>query len=112
MNYKDKEVTVIDEEGNEHKIKQFCQCVNEEYALISSTSYDNENNIYHKYFDCYEDWPQDSLLEFKNWKVKKIINLNEDEFRLCARCHEREYRKKHPDIKITGYDFHYYYEKL
>lgn len=109
MSLRDKEVIVIDEDGQEMKIKQFCQQILEDdLALISGTNYDNENKVYHRYLDCYEDWAEPLKSEFKRWKVKNKKELKE--YRECARCQERKYREKHPDARITGYDFHYYFE--
>ena len=43
MCLRDKEVIVIDEDGQEMKIKQFCQQIlDNDLALISGTNYDNE----------------------------------------------------------------------
>ena len=59
MSLRDKEVIVIDEDGQEMKIKQFCQQIlDNDLALISGTNYDNENKVYHRYLDCYEDWAE------------------------------------------------------
>lgn len=106
-----KEVAVIDECNNKKMIKQFCKRIdNEDLALLSGTSYDNDNKIYHKYLDCYEDWSTSLKLSFNGWQIKKIRDLQN--YSECKRCYEREYRKRHPNAKITGYDFNYYYEDL
>lgn len=108
-----KKVLVIDEKNNEKEMKQFCQRIdidNKNLVLISKNSYDNNNKIYHKYLDCYEDWPLSPEFSFEKWQIEKIDNLYG--YSECKRCYEREYRKRHPNAKITGYDFHYYYEDL
>ena len=109
MDLKEKEVIVVDEDNQEMKIKQFCQQILEDdLVLISGTNYDNEKKIYHRYLDCYEDWSEVSKSEFKRWKIENKDDLKD--YKECARCQERHYREKHPDARITGYDFHYYCE--
>ena len=109
MDLKEKEVIVVDEDNQEMKIKQFCQQILEDdLVLISGTNYDNEKKIYHRYLDCYEDWSEVSKSEFKRWKIENKDDLKD--YKECARCQERHYREKHPDARITGYDFPYYFE--
>ena len=109
--YINKEVTVIDENNQELKVKQFCQrIVEDDLVLLSETPYDKNRKIYHKYLDCYEDWPLSADFSFNKWIVKNIEDV--DGYNECSRCIERDYRKNHPNAKITGYNFHYYYEDL
>lgn len=109
MKYEEKEVNVVLINGSEIKVKQYCKREDDkELVLLSNTLYDNEHKIYHKYYDCYEDWPADSYIEFEKWKVASKNNL--EGFYECARCQERHYREKNPNAAVTGYGFHYYFE--
>lgn len=109
--YINKTVTVIDENNQEIQVKQFCQrIVEDDLVLLSNTIYDKNKKIYHKYLDCYEDWPLSADFNFNKWIIKDLKNL--EGYNKCSRCTERDYRKNHPNAKITGYDFHYYYEDL
>lgn len=111
MDLRDKEVIVIDENNKETSVKQFCKCIlDKDLVLLSNTGYDNSNKIYHKYLDCYEDWPYPSNVEFEKWKLEYIDKL--EGYKECARCMERKYREQHPEARVTGYDFHYYYEDI
>lgn len=111
VNYIDKEVSVIGLNNSEHKQKQFCRQVEEkDMVLISDTMYDITSKIYHTYYDCYEDWPLSNDFKFSKWKLVDVNTL--EGYSECARCSERRFRNSHPNLKITGYPFTYYYENL
>ena len=106
--YINKEVIVVTPDNLEYKIKQYCNHNdNKEFVLLSESSYDKEKKIYHTYYDCYEDWPKSDDFKFSKWKLIDKKNLND--YTKCSRCLEREYRKKHSNQKINGFDFDYYY---
>lgn len=106
-----KEVTVIAPDNVEYKVKQYCKHNdNKEFVLISDSNYDKEKKIYHTYYDCYEDWPLSEDFKFLKWKLVNKKSLHD--YVKCSRCYEREYRQKHPNQRITGFDFNYYYENL
>lgn len=111
IDYKTKEVSVIGLDNTEYKIKQFCKHVEKEnIVLISGTVYDTNSKIYHKYYDCYEDWPTSHDFKFSKWKLADINKLNG--YSECNRCFERDYRNSHPNLRMTGCPFNYYYENL
>lgn len=111
MDFKNKEVGVIDENGVLTNVKQYCKELSDKnLVLLSNTEYDNTNKIYHKFYDCYEDWPYNSQEEFDKWRIEQKDNLNE--YKECARCMERKYRLDHPNATVTGYGFHYYFEDI
>ena len=67
MSLRDKEVIVIDEDGQEMKIKQFCQQIlDNDLALISGTNYDNENKMI--YVIC-QDYYHNSLKNITFYNV-------------------------------------------
>lgn len=103
---KEKEVKVIDIDGKEIYVKQYCQhIIEKDRVLLSGSNYDNENKIYHRYLDCYEDWPYPYKMDFDHWTVENIKNL--DGYKMCSRCMDRTYVDSHPDDE---YQFHYYFE--
>lgn len=111
IDYKNKEVSVIGLDSTEYKTKQFCKHIeNDNIVLVSDTIYDTNSKIYHKYYDCYEDWPLSYDFKFVRWKLINLDDLNG--YTECKRCFEREYRNSHPNLRMTGYPFNYYYENL
>lgn len=110
--YINKVVTVTDIDNNQIQIKQFNNQVPPRKAIVSNTSYDTDKKIYHRYYDCYEDWNDELKSEFTGWQTKLMSELTKDGYKECIRCTEREYRLNHPRAIITGYDFKYYYEDL
>lgn len=110
--YINKVVTVTDIDKNQIQIKQFNNQVPPCKAIVSNTSYDTYKKIYHRYYDCYEDWNDELKSEFAGWQTKLMSQLTKDGYSECIRCTEREYRINHPRAIITGYDFKYYYEDL
>ena len=108
---KEKKVRIIDENNQEQEVKQFCQHITQNnMVLLAENKYEQANKIYHTYLDCYEDWSDTLKAKFQGWKVKDKGKL--ENYKKCARCQEREYKESHPNAKITGYSFHYYYEDL
>lgn len=108
---KEKKVRIIDENNQEQEVKQFCQHITQNnMVLLAENEYEQANKIYHTYLDCYEDWSDTLKAKFQGWKVKDKRKL--ENYKKCARCQEREYKESHPNAKITGYSFHYYYEDL
>lgn len=105
---KQKCVRVINENNEEILQKQFQQRTSNNKALISI--HETTPTIYHYWYDCYEDWSDEFVKDFSGWKIKDLKNLND--CRECKRCQERDYRNRHPNLQITGYDFHYYFEDL
>ena len=111
IDYKNKEVSVIGLDNTEYKVKQFCKHVERnDIVLISCTVYDTNSKIYHKYYDCYEDWPLSYDIKISKWKLANLDQLNG--YSECKRCFERDYRNSHPNLMMTGYPFNYYYENL
>lgn len=109
--YINKEVIVITPDNIKYKIKQYCNHIdNKKLVLLSESNYDKTKKIYHTYYDCYEDWPQSEDFKFSKWKLTDKKSLKD--YTECCRCFEREYRYKHPNAKITGFTFNYYYENL
>lgn len=110
--YMNKVVTVTDIDNNQIQIKQFNNHVPPRKAIVSNTSYDTDKKIYHRYYDCYEDWNDELKSEFTGWQTKLMSELTPNGYSECIRCTEREYRLNHPRAIITGFDFKYYYEDL
>ena len=107
MDFKNKKVKVI--KNNEIKlINQFKQRIAEDELGLFPVGADSMT--YHKWLDCYEDWTEDYKKDFQGWQLENI-NDKVGCF-LCKRCQERDYRNAHPNAKITGYNFNYYYENL
>lgn len=105
---KQKCVKVINENDEEILQKQFQQRTSNNKVLISI--HESTPSIYHYWYDCYEDWPDEFVKDFCGWKIKDLKNLND--CKECKRCQERDYRNRHPNLQITGYGFHYYFEDL
>lgn len=108
-NMKEKKVKVIDEKNAELELNQFKQKISvPDLGLVLLN--EKQPSIFHRWYDCYEDWSYEYAKDFMGWKVVKLDTLTNCKY--CRRCYERDYRLAHPNVLITGYDFHYYFENI